>query len=135
MSGFIGVLSSEYPGVRDAVRPHLEALARASLRRWTADVLDRKLLDREMQLWATPDFRTIAITSVEGDTVTVRGCSGDARDWRHLTEPFIAHVEDWAAKLGKKYVSIDGRPGWAWLIRKQGYRRVHIEMLKEVGNG
>jgi hypothetical protein len=132
VNDFYAVQSHEYPRVRERVRPHLEALSRASLKRWTAEILDRALAERDMQLWATPGFRTIAITSVEADTVTIRACSGDARDWKPLIGPFVAHIEEWARKLGKSHVVVNGRPGWSRFTKQRGYRCGHIEMIRSI---
>ena len=104
----------------DWLRPALEEVTEAEL---LADIQAGKA-----QLWPgeTAAMVTQCVADGEGRSLHVWLAGGDLPGVLALKPG----VEAWARAQGCEFVSIEGRPGWARLLRDDGYRRVGRELRK-----
>lgn len=126
-----GIQSYRFPEFRDRIRPFLENFAARDLDGFTADDLERDILNRNIQVWSIKDFQALALTSVTPNAVRIGHCAGVRRhEWQ---EAFDDEMRAWAKALGKKRIVATVRPGWAKWGRLRGYREKHREMCLEIG--
>lgn len=110
--------------------PAMENIAARSHSRWTVEQIVEEIRDRSVQVWVCGDFRAVAMTRVWPDAVSIVACTGSGReDWQAALE---AEIRAWALHMGKRYLLVDGRPGWSRWLKTIGYQEAHREMVVDL---
>jgi hypothetical protein len=115
------------------LRPWLEHFAARSHGTTTAEALAEEIAGQLRQAWECLDYQAVVLTSVHPDAVKIDFCAGRRRqDWQQDVDETVCA---WARALGKRWVLGLVRPGWAGYARERGYREIHREMMKDLGDG
>ena len=125
-----GIPADAYPQYRGQVLPFLANFAARDLDGETVADFERRILDRDAQVWCINEFQALALTALTRDAVRITHAAGVRRqDWQ---EAFDEEIRRWGRALGKKRVVAMVRPGWARWGRTRGYREAHREMRIEL---
>ncbi len=99
---------------------------------WRRGEVEQRIRDKRASLWVVLDANVMigaAMVELHDDGVYVALVGGHRwHEWRDQ----IKRVEEWAAATGRKCVKIDGRRGWARLMKRDGYAMRNGMLVKDV---
>lgn len=125
-----GMTSDRLPEFREALTPFLEGFAARSHGQHTAEQLFADVEAAMRQVWVCGDFKAVALTRVEAESVHIGFCSGSDRfDWQ---EDLHQEIGAWAKNLGKKRMFVMCRPGWSRRAKEAGFKELHRELMREL---
>lgn len=87
-----------------------------------------------VRVWVDAEFKAVAVAQVNDGLereVVIAGLVGtDPEKW---LKPLSDTFDKMAKELGAKWVVLHGRPGWAKILRGEGYKPLQITLRKRVG--
>lgn len=122
-----GIQSALVPQFLPRLLPFFENFAERSQSRWTVEDIVSDVMARNLQVWVSSGFRSVALTRVYSEAVAIVACAGEGRE--EWCDDLEAEIRAWAKSLGKTQLLITGRPGWSKWLREKGYREAHREMV------
>jgi hypothetical protein len=130
----VDVPVEHFPVVRPLVSQWIEEAAQASVY-FTADDVWTALENRSAQLWLvwneTAD--AVCVTQLE-PTSKGKHCCIWIMVGREMVSwlPLIAQLEQWAKREGCNMMRHEARPGWAKMLKREGYHMPHVILEKEL---
>lgn len=130
-----------FPDVASLLYPKIEAATHYSVGKYKGADIVKYIASGAMQLWAAYDEEHkhvdgIAITEIvtypQRKICRFLCATGENLDnWIDL----INEIETWATVMGCDGFQAECRPGWERLLKGNGYRKSHVILGKDLGNG
>jgi hypothetical protein len=135
-SNFCGILSHQI----DEYWPHVEGLITAALNYGTAQFTIQEIKDGlksgAYQCWMawSDGVDMVCLTQIKSRKKKVCNiilCTGQNREkW----VGYVDVIEAWAREQGCSQMGSYARPGWEKFMKKNGFRKRHVHMVKELGD-